>query len=239
MEPVKILIIATSHEQMGDSHRRTGLWLEELAVPYYIFRDAGAIIILASPKGGLVPLDPKSESIIASSPTIRRFQKDPEAISCLSQSVILSTLKAEDFDLVFILGGHGAIWDFPSNIALKQLLESFNLQDKFIGAVCHGAAAFLPLKNRIQEPLIKGRQVTSFSNSEEQSWGLTSFLPFLLESELISLGASYSKGPNFESHTVVDGNIITGQNPVSSKEVAKRLLVCFKESSKRVEAAIQ
>lgn len=238
MGPIKILIITTSHEQLGDTGRKTGLWLEELAVPYYIFKDAGALITLASPKGGPVPLDPKSESIIASNSTIRRFQKDPEAISWLSHSFPLSTQKAEDFDLVFLPGGHGPIWDFPGNEPLKQLLEDFNRQNKLIGSVCHGVASLLSLENGLGERLVKGRQLTAFSNSEEKVSGLTGIVPLLLESELVFLGASYSKGPDFESHTVIDGNLITGQNSASSKEVAKKLLVCLKESPKRAQAVM-
>ena len=235
MGPIKILIIATSHQQMGDTNRKTGLWLEELSVPYYIFKDAGALITLASPSGGPVPLDPKSESIIASTSGIRRFQKDLEAISWLSHSILLSTQKAEDFDLVLLLGGHGAMWDFSCNEPLKQLLEDFNRQNKFIGAVCHGVTALATLKNGLGEPLVKDRKLTAFSNSEEKVWGLTGVIPFLLESELVSLGASYSKSPDFESHIVIDGNIITGQNPASSKELARKLLTCLKESPKRAE----
>ncbi len=238
MKPVKILIIATSHEQMGDSGRKTGLWLEELAVPYYIFMDAGAILTLASPKGGPIPLDRKSESIIVSNTSIRRFQKDPAALLELSRSLPLQTQKAEDFDLVFLTGGHGPLWDFPGNESLKLLLENFNRQEKIIGAVCHGVAALLPLQNSLGEPLVKGRQVTAFSNSEEQISGLTDIVPFSLESELIKLGASYSKGPDFTSHIVIDGNIITGQNPSSSKDLAKMLLTSQKDSMKRTESSV-
>jgi putative intracellular protease/amidase len=225
---VKILIIATSHEQMGSSDRKTGLWLEELAVPYFIFKEAGALITLASPKGGSIPLDPKSESIIASTSTIRRFQKDTEAQSLLSDTATIASQNAEEFDLVLITGGHGAMWDFPTFEPLKHLLEDFDRQKKIIGAVCHGVAALLPLENKKKECLIKGKNVTAFSNGEEQIWGLTSMMPFLLESELEKQGAHYSKAANFESHIAVDGNIITGQNPASSKELAKKMLLCLK-----------
>jgi len=238
MEPVKILIVATSHGQIENSNRKTGLWLEELAVPYYIFKEAGAMITLASPKGGEVPLDPKSESIIVSTSTTKRFQKDQEAMFLLENSIPIDTQKAEDFDLVFLLGGHGPMWDFPANEPLKQLLEDFNLQHKFIGAVCHGAAALIPVINKLEEPLMKGRQVTAYSNSEEQVSGMVSSLPFLLESKLIDLGAAYSKGPDFLSNMVIDGNIITGQNSASAKMVARKLLLCFKESPKKVDAVI-
>ncbi len=238
MQPTKILIVATSHDQMGETSRKTGLWLEELAVPYYVFMDAGAAITLASPRGGPVPLDPKSESIIASTSTIKRFQKDPGAISFLSHSVPLGVQKAQDFDLVFLPGGYGPMWDFRNNEPLKQLLEDFNRQNKFIGAICHGAAALVSPENSLGEPLVKGRKLTAFSNAEEHVWGMAGIVPFLLESELISLGAHYSKGQNFESHIVIDGNIITGQNPASSKEVARKLLASVKELPKRTEAMV-
>jgi putative intracellular protease/amidase len=238
MNPMKILIIATSQEQMGESGQKTGLWLEELAVPYYIFKEAGAILTLASPNGGQVPLDPKSESIIVSSSTTKKFQKDPEAQAFLFNSVRLSTLSAENFDLVFVTGGHGPMWDFPMNDALKQLMTHFNLQNKPMGLVCHGVAALLSLENSLGEPLVKGRQLTAFSNSEEQVWGLTGKVPFSLETALADLGALYSKGPEFQSHSVVDGNLITGQNSSSSKEVAKKLLLCMKLMPKKPEAIL-
>jgi putative intracellular protease/amidase len=237
MVPVKILIIATSHEQIGDSNRKTGLWLGELAVPYYIFKDAGALITLASPKGGPVPLDPKSESIIVSSSTTKRFLKDPETVSLLSHAIPLSTQKTEDFDFVFLCGGHGSMWDFSNNEPLKQLLEDFNRQNKFIGAISHGVAALMSLKNSLGEPLLKGRQITAFSNSEEQVMGLTASMPFSLETALVSLGAFYSKSADFENHIVIDENIITGQNPSSSKELANNLLICLKKSLKKTEIA--
>ncbi|HXB44178.1 MAG TPA: type 1 glutamine amidotransferase domain-containing protein [Puia sp.] len=236
MQAVKILIVATSHEKLGDTGRKTGLWLQELAIPYYIFRESGAVITLVSPKGGRVPLEPKSESIIAASSTTKRFLKDPEAISMLKNSIALSTQKAEDFDLVFLPGGHGPMWDFTDNGSLKKLLEDFNRQDKLIGAVCHGVAGLLSPVNSAGEPLVKGRQVTSFSNSEELASGLETVVPFLLESALVGLGASYTRKPDFLSHLVIDGNIITGQNPASSMEVALKLLHCMKKSIKNSAA---
>jgi putative intracellular protease/amidase len=230
---MKVLIVATSHDQMGDSDRLTGLWLEELAEPYYIFTFAGALVTLASPMGGEVPLDPQSESLIMSNSTIRRFQKDPVAISLMEDSVSLETLKADDFDMVFLTGGHGAMWDFPDNRPLKRLLEDFNLQDKPIGAISHGVAALVQLENNSGGSLMKGRKLTAFSDSEEQSSGLTAVVPFLLESALTALGASFVKGTNYVSHVVTDGNLITGQNPSSSKEVARQMLACLKMSTHR------
>ncbi len=230
---MQILIVATSHGQLGDTGRKTGLWLEELAVPYYIFLDAGAVITLASPKGGPIPLDPKSESIIASTSTIRRFQKDLEAMSSLAHSIAVDTLSAADFDGIFLTGGHGPMWDFPENNFLQGLVEDFNRQHKIIGAVCHGVAALVSPKNELGLPLVKGRYLTAFSNTEEQGSGLTEIVPFSLESTLVSAGAIYSKGANYTSHTVTDGNIITGQNPASALEVARKILGLLKEMPKK------
>ncbi|HEY4064795.1 MAG TPA: type 1 glutamine amidotransferase domain-containing protein [Puia sp.] len=231
---MKIVIILTSHEKLGDTGRKTGCWLESLAIPYALFKDAGAAITFASPQGGPVPVDPKSESIIASNSTIRRFQKDPEAVSDLSHSHSLDTLKAEDFDMVLLPGGHGPLWDFPDNDPLRQLLGDFIVQDKPIGLISHGVSALLSLHNSLGGSFIKGRNLTAFSNSEEQVAGLPAIVPFSLESKLIGLGAFYSKGPDFTSHVVTDGNIITGQNPASSMEVSRRMLFLFKETQKKV-----
>ena len=231
---MKILIILTSHEQLGDTGRKTGLWLESLAIPYYTFKDAGAIMTFASPQGGQPPLDPKSESIIASNSTIRRFQKDLEATSDLSHSIALHTLKAEDFDMLFLPGGHGPLWDFPGNDPLRHLLEDFIRQGKIIGLVSHGVSALLSLHNSLEEPFVKGRQLTAFCNSEEKVAGLTDIVPFSLESTLTNLGAAYSKGPDFIPHVVTDGMIITGQNPASSLEVGRRMLALLKETQKKV-----
>jgi putative intracellular protease/amidase len=238
MEPIRVLIIATSHSQMGNSARKTGVWLEEIAAPYYVFKDAGANITLASPKGGIVPLDPKSESIIVANSTTRKFLKDPEAISWIEHSVKVDGLLASDFDFVFLPGGHGPLWDFPKSAALATLLEEFNAQKKFIGAVCHGVAGLLAVNNESGEPLVKGRQLTCFSNSEEEISGLTNVVPFLLESKLVSLGAYFTQRPDFENHVVADGNLITGQNPSSSKEVARRLLLALKTAGEKKLAAI-
>jgi putative intracellular protease/amidase len=223
---------------MGDTNRKTGLWLEELAVPYYVFSEAGVLITLASPKGGQVPLDPGSESTVATNSTIRRFRKDPVAFSHLSGAAVLATQKAEDFDMVLLTGGHGAIWDFSDNEPLQQLLEEFNRRHKPIGALCHGVAALVSLKDSVGQPLIKGRRLTAFSNKEEQASGLSGIVPYLLESKLVSLGASYSSGADFTSHTVVDGNLVTGQNPASSLELAKQLLALANALPKMTAAII-
>jgi len=235
MLPVRVLIVATSHDKMGDTDRKTGLWLHELAIPYYIFKEAGCTITLTSPIGGTVPLDPKSESIIAATSITKRFMKDSEAMSMLKHASTLSTQKEKDHELLFLAGGHGAMWDFHDNNNLKLLLEDFNHHDKFIGAVSHGAAGLLSPLNTTGEPLLNGRQVTAFSNSEEHASGLDSIVPFSLESSLKALGAIYTKRPDFLSHLVTDGNIITGQNAASSMEVAIKLLCCMKKSLQKKE----
>jgi putative intracellular protease/amidase len=223
MKSIKVLFIATSHDKLGDTGHKTGLWLEELAAPYYLFKDGGAEVTLASPLGGQVPLDPKSQSIIVATSSTKRFLKDVEAMNFVSHSVVLEEIKADDFNVVFLTGGHGAMWDIAGNKTVKHLLEAFNKSNKPIAAVCHGVAGLLALQNDNGELLIKGKQLTGFSNSEEESSGLTNTVPFLLETQLVSNGALYSKGDNYFQHTVIDGNIITGQNAASSAEVAKKI----------------
>jgi len=228
MNPQKIVIITTSHNKMGELERRTGLWLESLATPYYIFREAGAIVTVASLTGGIIPLDPKSESLIVATSHTKRFLKDLEAGDVLIHSNPLNSLRAEDFDGVLLAGGHGAIWDFPGNSDLKKLLEDFDRQHKLIAALDHGVAALLSLQKTDGTPFVSGRSLTASSNKEEELSGLTKSLPFLLESGLVDLGGTYIKGSNYASHMVVDGLLITGQNPASSGEVAKRMLLALK-----------
>ena len=237
MKSTKILFVTTSHDKMGDTLGSTGVWLEELAAPYYIFKDAGATITLASPKGGPVPLDPKSQSIIIVTQSGKRFLKDADAMDFLSQSARLEEVNADNFDMVFLPGGHGAMWDLANNPILKQLLETFNNSNKLIGSVCHGVSALLTLQNDKGDLLIKGKQLTAFSNSEEESKGMTKILPFLLETELVSLGALYSKGANYISFVVSDGNIITGQNPASAEGVAKKIVTWIRDSKYDLPAA--
>ena len=231
MKSIKVLFIASSHDKMGDTDIRTGVWLEELAAPYYVFKDGGADVVMASPKGGLVPLDPKSESIIMATWVTKRFLKDEEAMNFLSGSILLEEVNADDFDVVFLPGGHGAMWDIAGNKIVKQLLEAFNSENKPIGSVCHGVVGLLSLQNDNGELLVNGKRLTCFSNSEEESAGLNRIVPFLLETRLLSLGALYSKAPNYVSHVVTDGNIITGQNAASSEDVAKKI-VAFVQHNK-------
>lgn len=224
MKSIKVLFVTTSHDRMGDTNDKTGVWLEELAAPYYVFKDAGAAVTVASPNGGSVPIDPKSQSVIVATRSTKRFLKDAEAMNFLSYSIPLGEVNADDFDLVFLPGGHGPLWDIAGNKIVKQLLEAFNNENKPIGSVCHGVVGLLSLQNDKGELLVKGKQLTGFSNSEEKSTGLTGVVPFSLETKLLSLGALYSKGVDYVNYVVVDGNIITGQNPASSEEVAKKMV---------------
>ncbi len=223
-KPIKVLFVTTSHDALGATTEKTGLWLDELASPYFIFKEAGAYISIASPKGGPVPIDPKSESIISVTRSSKRFRNDTEAMNHLSRSIPLLDIKDENYDLLFIAGGHGAMWDLASNPLLKQLVENFNTRKKPVGAVCHGVAALLTVMEGKENLWVKGKPVTAFSNSEEESAGMTKDLPFLLETKLESLGATYTSGTNYTKHVVSAGNVVTGQNPASAEEVAKMTL---------------
>lgn len=236
MKSMKVLFITTSHDQMGDTGNGTGVWLDELAAPYYVFKDLGITLTVASPNGGPIPLEPKSQSIIVATSSSKRFLKDAAAVDFLADAILLETVKADDFDAVFLPGGHGPMWDLAANIILKPLLESFNSQNKPIGSVSHGVVSLLSLQNNEGEVLIKGKQLTCFSNMEEESSGLTGVVPFLLETRLLSLGALYSKGADYVSYVMTDGNIITGQNPASSEEVAKKMVILLRHSKPRVVA---
>ncbi len=224
MGNLKLLFVATSHGLLAGSNNSTGIWLEELASPYYLFKDAGIDLRIASPDGGAVPVDPKSQSIIVATRITKRFLNDEEAMNFLSHALVLSEIQADDYDAVFLPGGHGPMWDLADNKTLKLLLEAFNQENKPIGAVCQGVVGLLTVLNSNGAMLVKGKRLTSFSNSEEERTGLARVVPFLMEDRLGSLGAIYSKGPDYLSYVVADGNIITGQNPASSGEVAKKVL---------------
>src|SRR5689334_5923406 len=228
MNSTKVLFIATSHDKTAGTNEETGAWLEELAAPYYIFKEAGADIKIASPAGGRVPLDPKSQSIILATFTTKRFLKDEEAVNFLSNSMLLEKVRDGDFDVIFLSGGNGIISDLANSRTVTQLLEGFYSKNKPIGATSQGVACLLSLKNNKGEALIKGKQITGISNSEENLYGLQDETPFLLESKLLSLGALYSKGEDYISHVVTDGDIITGQNPASSKGVAQTIIELVK-----------
>jgi putative intracellular protease/amidase len=224
MKSIKALFIVTSQDTVEESDDRTGVWLEEIADPYYVFTEAGADITIASMEGGAIPLDPKSLSIIVATRQTKRFLGDVMAMEFLANSIKLQEARAIDFDVVFLTGAHGAMYDLADNKIVKQLLENFNIGDKPIASVCYGVVGLVSLQNEHGELLIKGRKLTCFSNSEEKSARIAGIAPFILETKLVSLGAFYSKGPDYTSHVVVDGNIITGQNPASANEVAKVLL---------------
>jgi putative intracellular protease/amidase len=217
-------MVLTSHDRLGDTGRKTGFWLEEFAAPYYVLRDAGAEITLASPKGGQPPVDPKSDDPSAETPAMKRFRSDPEAQRALANTVKLSSVSADDFDAVFYPGGHGPLWDLAGDTNSIRLIERLYGEGKPVGAVCHGPAVLLAAKGPDGAPLVQGKRVTGFTNSEEEAVGLTKVVPFLVEDELKSLGGKYSRGADWSSHAEVDGHLVTGQNPASSEATAKALL---------------
>ena len=223
-----ILVVLTSHDQLGDTGRKTGFWLEELAAPYYALKDAGAEIVLASPKGGQPPLDPKSDDPDAQTEDTRRFKADAEAQAALGSTVELSSVKAEDFDAVFYPGGHGPLWDLANDPASIALIEAFAKADKPTGLVCHAPGVLKSVNGPDGQPLVNGRKVTGFTNTEEEAVGLTAVVPFLVENVLSANGGDYSRGPDWGSHVVVDGKLVTGQNPASSRDAAEALLQLLK-----------
>ena len=225
---MKILFVLTSHSQLGNTDQKTGFWIEEFASPYYVLSDAGATITIASPDGGQPPVDPKSEAKEAQSPSTERFFKDMEAIDKVAYSMKLSDVNFNDYDAVFYPGGHGPLWDLATDKTSIKLIEDFYNSQKPIAFVCHAPAALVNAKAENGEPLIKGKKVTGFSDTEEDAVGLTTVVPFLLETELKKLGGHYSKGTDWSSFTQQDGLLITGQNPASSEEVAKLLLKTLK-----------
>jgi len=221
---MKILIILTSHSELGNTGSKTGFWIEEFAAPYYVMLDAGADITIASPIGGQPPVDPKSEESDAQTPATQRFYKDYEAIDKVAHTLKLSDVQAANYDAVFYPGGHGPLWDLANDINSIKLITDFYNTQKPIAFVCHSPAALVNVKAENGEPLIKGKKITSFSNTEEEAVGLTKVVPFLLEDELKKLGAHYNKVADWNPHTQQDGLLITGQNPKSSEAVAKLLL---------------
>lgn len=221
---MKVLIVLTSHDQLGDTGKKTGFWLEELAAPYYTFKDAGAEIALASPKGGQPPLDPKSNEPDFQTALTRRFEADAEANAQLARTVRLDSVSQADFDTVFYPGGHGPLWDLAEDRDSIALIESFIAADKPVALVCHAPGVLRHVKAANGRPLVEGLQVTGFTNTEEEGVGLTQVVPFLVEDELKANGGHYSKGPDWGSYVVRDGLLITGQNPASSGETATTLL---------------
>lgn len=225
---MKVLMVLTSHDQLGDTGHKTGFWLEELAAPYYAFKEAGAEITLASPKGGRPPLDPRSSEPASQTDTTRRFEADAEAMAALARTVPLRDVSQADFDTVFYPGGHGPLWDLAEDETSIELIESFLTARKPVGLVCHAPGALRRTRTATGRPLVEGRKVTGFSNAEEAAVGLTDVVPFLVEDELKALGGLYSRGGNWASYAVRDDLLVTGQNPQSSAETARLLMETLK-----------
>lgn len=226
---MKILMVLTSHSQMGDTGHKTGFWLEEFTAPYYVFRDAGADITLASPKGGQSPVDPNSEAEDALTDSTRRFSEDDQARQALASTKKLGDVNIHEFDAVFYPGGHGPLWDLADDADSIKLLEEANKAGKVIGAVCHAPAIFKRPESPNGDYFVRGRSVTGFTNTEEEAVGLTGVVPFLVEDMLKENGGNYSSGDDWAPHIVVDGNLITGQNPASSEGAAKAVLQALQD----------
>lgn len=221
---MKILMVLTSHDKLGDTGKKTGFWLEEFAAPYYVFKDAGADVVLASPRGGQPPLDPKSDAPDAQTPATVRFNGDTAAIAALAQTRKLADVVNEPVDAVFYPGGHGPLWDLVEDADSLKLIEQNFAAGKPVAAVCHGPAVLRNAKGVMSQPLVKDKRVTGFSNEEEAAAGLTDVVPFLLEDALKAQGAHYESGAAFQPHVIVDGRLVTGQNPASSEPAAHALL---------------
>jgi putative intracellular protease/amidase len=220
----RVLMVLTSHDRLGDTGRKTGFWLEEFAAPYYVLRDAGIDVTLASPKGGLPPVDPKSDDPSAETPSMKRFKGDREAQRVLANTVELSSVSPDDYDAVFYPGGHGPLWDLVNDRNSIALIEKLYAAGKPVAAVCHGPAVLRHAKAPDGSPLVKRKMVTGFTNTEEAAVELTEIVPFLVEDALKADGGKYSKAEDWADHTVVDGNLITGQNPTSSESTARALV---------------
>lgn len=220
----RILMVLTSHDQLGDTGKKTGFWLEEFAAPYYVFKDAGADITLASPKGGQPPLDPKSDDVDAQTDATRRFKGDTAAQKALASTVPLGQVHADDFDAVFYPGGHGPLWDLAEDAQSIALIEKTFAAGKPLALVCHAPGVLRHTKAPDGAPLVKGKKVTGFTNSEEETVQLTKVVPFLVEDMLKANGGNYSKGADWAPHVLTDGPLITGQNPASSEQGAHALL---------------
>jgi len=220
---MKILMVLTSHDQLGNTGRKTGFWLEEFAAPYFVFRDAGVDLTLASPKGGQPPVDPKSDLPENQTPAMSRFKQDKAAQEALAHTVKLADVRAEDYDTIFYVGGHGPMWDLVDNPDSIALIESFYNSGKPVAAVCHSPAVFHKATYK-GAPLVKGKRVTGFTNGEEEAVHLTKVVPFLVEDELKRVGGLYEKAPDWQPFHIVDGRLITGQNPASSTGTAQALL---------------
>jgi len=221
---LNVLLVLTSHDQLGDTGEKTGFWVEEFAAPYYTLLDQGVKITVASPKGGKAPIDPSSKTEANQTEATERFNNDKDAQQIVENTVKLESIKAADFNAVFYPGGHGPLWDLTEDKTSIALIEDFNEQEKPMAFVCHAPAVLKGVKNTEGEPLVKGKKVTGFTNTEEEAVQLTDVVPFLVEDMLKENGGIYSKGDNWSVHVVEDGNLITGQNPASSELAAELLL---------------
>ena len=221
---MKILMVLTSHEELGDTGKKTGFWLEEFAAPYYVFKDAGSEVTLASPKGGQPPLDPSSDADDAQTEATKRFKGDKTAQGDLSKTAVLSTISGDGFDAIFFPGGHGPLWDLSEDADSIKLIERFFASNRPIGAVCHAPAVFKHPTRSDGKPLVSGKTVTGFTNTEEEAVGLTKVVPFLVEDMLKANGGNYEKGNDWASFVVTDGKLVTGQNPASSEDAARKVL---------------
>lgn len=233
---MKILMVLTSHDTLGNTGRKTGFWLEEFAAPYFVFRDAGVALTLASPKGGQPPIDPKSDLPENQTDAMARFKQDEVAKKALSQTAKLSEMRATEFDTIFYVGGHGPMWDLADNPDSIKLIEAFYNVGKPVAAVCHAPGVL----HRVMyqgAPLVKGKRVTGFANSEEEAVQLTKVVPFLVEDELKRLGGLYEKAPDWQPYSIVDGRLVTGQNPASSTYSAKDLLKVLASQQQTARAA--
>ena len=221
---MNILMVLTSHAQLGNTGKKTGFWLEEFVAPYYAFKDAGAGVTLASPAGGQPPLDPKSDEADAQTDATRRFKSDAAAQAALAHTVQLATVSGDAFDAVFYPGGHGPLWDLAEDADSIKLIETMSAAGKTVAAVCHAPAVFRHTLASDDQALVKGRRVTGFANSEEDAAQLSRIVPFLVQDMLVENGGKYSKGPDWQPHVVIDGKLITGQNPASSAPAAQAVL---------------
>ncbi|MFC0179640.1 type 1 glutamine amidotransferase domain-containing protein [Thorsellia kenyensis] len=219
---MNILMVLTSHDQLGNTDIKTGFWLEEFTSPYYVFKDAGATITLASPKGGLPPIDPGS--MADNSASTLRYNEDKSLQEALANTHVLSQLKADDYDAIFYPGGHGPLWDLSEDKNSIHLIESFYAQSKPIGAVCHGPAVLKNPKTPSGEPIVAGKNVTGFSNEEEEAVKLTNIVPFLVEDMLKGHGGIYTRAANWQSHVAINPLLVTGQNPASSEATAEAFI---------------
>lgn len=220
-----ILFVVTSHAIIDGTNKKTGLWLEELSTPYYVFHDAGHQIDIASIKGGSIPIDPASQKPIGQNPpSVERFLKDQDVMKLLKNTPAISAVDAKKYAAVFLPGGHGTMWDLPTSNHLAHVVSMLLADGKVVAAVCHGPAGLVGARDKNGQPVVKGRKVSAFTDSEEEAVGLTKQVPFLLESKLRELGANIQKGANFKPFAVADGNLVTGQNPDSSEKVAQLVL---------------